>query len=52
MTENIKNKKLRLLVEIISVILFIPLILFLIVWLNWLGPWYEKVTGKEMWNPK
>lgn len=52
MTENIKNKTLRLIIEIISVIPFIPFILFLIVWLNWLGPWYEKVTGKEMWNPK
>jgi hypothetical protein len=52
MTENIKNKTLRLIAEIICVIPFIPFILFLIVWLNWLGPWYEKVTGKEMWNPK
>ena len=52
MTENIKNKTLRLIAEIICVIPFIPFVLFLIVWLNWLGPWCEKVTGKEMWNPK
>jgi hypothetical protein len=52
MTNRIKNEKLRLVVEIICAIPFIPFFLFLIVWLNWLGPWYERVTGKEMWNPK
>jgi hypothetical protein len=47
MINRIKNEKLRLVVEFVGFIPFIPIFLFLIVWLNWLGPWYERVTGKK-----
>ena len=54
--EKIKNEKLRNFILCVGQILILPILipffLFLIVWLNWLGPIYERITGKEMWNPK